>query len=163
MDARVSHLQLLSSESNYSSRKILGSISRRCGQCTRLSSISPLADDRYQNVIGTIDTDLTAFRMSGGKILSWQGLADQLVPPNGAAQYYSQASLDNSNVDDFYRLFFAPGTRHCEAGSGPYPHDSLDVLVEWVKLETNLAMAARIVALLASFPTQARGPCRKDS
>jgi feruloyl esterase len=89
--------------------------------------------ERYQNIIGTADTNLTAFCMSGVKILSWQGLADQLVPPNGTAQYYNRASSENKDIGNFYRLFFAPGTRHCEAGSGPYPYDSLDVLIEWVE------------------------------
>jgi len=106
----------------------LSSMSRTMYEAIFLQSV-----ERYQKIIGTVDTDLTAFRKAGGKILSWQGLADQLVPPNGTARYYSQVSLDNSSVDDFYRLFFAPGTRHCEAGSGPFPDDSLDVLVEWVE------------------------------
>ncbi|MBE7182497.1 MAG: tannase/feruloyl esterase family alpha/beta hydrolase, partial [Terriglobus roseus] len=33
----------------------------------------------YGSIIGTTDADLTDFRDAGGKLLSWHGLADQLI------------------------------------------------------------------------------------
>jgi feruloyl esterase len=68
---------------------------------TMYEAIFSKSVEGYQNIIGTADTNLTAFRMSGGKILSWQGLADQLVPPNGTAQYYSRASSENRDIGIF--------------------------------------------------------------
>ncbi|OAG08447.1 tannase and feruloyl esterase [Paraphaeosphaeria sporulosa] len=88
---------------------------------------------QYDDIIGTSSPELSAFRNSGGKILSWHGLADQLIPPNGTAGYYDRVFRQDRKVHDFYRLFFAPGTRHCQAGAGPYPYDSLDALVDWVE------------------------------
>lgn len=87
----------------------------------------------YQNIIGTANPDLSAFKSHGGKILSWQGMADQLVPPAGTAAYYDSVLALDPAAAEFYRLFFAPGTYHCVAGLAPYPYDSLDVLVRWVE------------------------------
>ena len=88
----------------------------------------------YDAIIGTANPDLSAFRNAGGKILTWHGLADQLVAVGGTIQYYDQVTaLDPGGVDDYYRLYLAPGTTHCGAGTGPYPNDSLEVLVEWVE------------------------------
>jgi hypothetical protein len=88
----------------------------------------------YQNIIGTADPDLEPFYNAGGKILTWQGLADQLIMPNGTSYYYDEvAKHHHGSVEDFYRVFFAPGTPHCAAGVGPYPYDALDALVDWVE------------------------------
>ena len=76
---------------------------------------------------------MSAFKAEGGKILSWQGLADQLVPPDDTAQYYNQVLSLDPAATDFYRLFFAPGTYHCAAGIAPYPYDTPDTLVKWVE------------------------------
>ena len=87
----------------------------------------------FQAAIGTANPDMSAFKAAGGKILSWQGLADQLVPPDGTAQYYDQVLSLDPAATDFYRLFFAPGTYHCAAGIAPHPYDTLDTLVKWVE------------------------------
>lgn len=88
----------------------------------------------YQSVIGTANADLSEFARAGGKILSWHGLADQLIMPNGTTQYYDEVSkLSPRNIVDFYRLFLAPGTYHCATGTGPFPYDSLKELVKWVE------------------------------
>ena len=87
----------------------------------------------YQHIIGTANPDLSAFKQAGGKILSWHGLADQLIAPSGTALYYDAVLGQDPAAADFYRLFFAPNTWHCQAGSAPYPYDSLQVLVDWVE------------------------------
>jgi hypothetical protein len=38
-----------------------------------------------------------------------------------------------SEVNDFYRLYFAPGVNHRGGGYGPVPTDPLDALVAWVE------------------------------
>ncbi|KAJ2982882.1 hypothetical protein NQ176_g1088 [Zarea fungicola] len=90
----------------------------------------------YENVIGTNDPDLSAFSSAGGKMITWHGLADPLIPPDGTLQYRQQ--VDNfmggsSSVDKFYRVFFAPGVGHCGMGIGPVPTAGLDALVAWVE------------------------------
>ena len=89
--------------------------------------------EEHQSIIGTADPDLSAFHDAGGKILSWQGMADQLIPPDGTIQYYDQVLRRDPKAADYYRLFFVPGTYHCEAGLAPYPYESLDTLVRWVE------------------------------
>lgn len=37
------------------------------------------------------------------------------------------------NVQDYYRLFFAPGLGHCFGGAGAYPDDTFDKMVKWVE------------------------------
>ena len=87
----------------------------------------------YQSTIDTADPDLSAFRAQGGKMLTWHGLADQLIFPNGTTDYYNRVLALDSQAGDFYRFFEAPGTAHCEAGVGPYPNDTLAALVRWVE------------------------------
>ncbi|KAK5464558.1 hypothetical protein LTS15_001120 [Exophiala xenobiotica] len=87
----------------------------------------------YDSVMGTADPDLSAFKARGGKMLTWQGLADNLIMPNGTMHYYDQVAALDPAVGDFYRVFFAPGVGHCGGGSGPVPVDILMALRGWVE------------------------------
>ena len=87
----------------------------------------------YDSVMGTDNSDLSAFKANGGKLLTWQGLADNLIMSNGTANYYDRVTNLDSNIADFYRVFFAPGVGHCGGGFGPVPVDPLSVLVDWVE------------------------------
>ena len=93
---------------------------------------------QYQSIIGTYDPDLSAFKARGGKIISWHGLADQYISPNDSSSYYDRVVETTGNgkladVQDFFRLFFAPGVGHCAGGVGPYPSGALESLVAWVE------------------------------
>ena len=93
---------------------------------------------QYQSVIGTADADLSAFKAKGGKMIAWHGLADQLIPPNGSSNYYDRVVETTgggsvADIQDFFRLFFAPGVGHCGTGVGPYPGGALETLVAWVE------------------------------
>ena len=85
----------------------------------------------YASNIGTHDPDLSEFQASGGKMLTWHGLADQLIFPNGTVDYYKRVSQEVDNVQDFYRFFEAPGVAHCQGGPGPKPLHTLEDLVAW--------------------------------
>ena len=90
----------------------------------------------YHDVIGSDTPNLKAFAKAGGKLLSWQGQADQLVPTQGTADYRDRVDAvmgGDQNVDKFYRLFLLPGVAHCGAGNGPQPTDDLGQLVAWVE------------------------------
>lgn len=84
----------------------------------------------FLDVISTANPDLSAFRDAGVKLLSWLGLADQLIAPEGTIQYYNQVLGLDPNAANFYHLFFAPETYHYQARLAPSPYDSLDALVK---------------------------------
>ncbi|EPQ26188.1 uncharacterized protein PFL1_06124 [Pseudozyma flocculosa PF-1] len=91
---------------------------------------------RYDDLIGTADPDLRKAYKHGAKILTWQGLQDQAVLPTGVIDYYTRVKQKlggKVNIDDFYRVFFAPGVQHCQGGTGPLPDDPLAALVDWVE------------------------------
>ncbi|MBB6551749.1 tannase/feruloyl esterase family alpha/beta hydrolase [Nonomuraea rubra] len=92
----------------------------------------------YDQIIGTDDPDLSAFRKAGGKLLSWHGQSDQLIPTQGTVDYrerVARAMGGSHRVDDFYRLFLAPGVDHCgnATSTGPVPTDALAALTAWVE------------------------------
>ncbi|OCB90695.1 tannase and feruloyl esterase [Sanghuangporus baumii] len=72
--------------------------------------------------ISTFDGDLSAFRARGGKIITYHGRADNLVPSGNAKSLYNLISrtlgLQPSTLDEFYRLFLVPGMEHCIGGKG---------------------------------------------
>jgi hypothetical protein len=93
--------------------------------------------DKFGPLWGTDDPDLGAFKARGGKILTWHGWADELVFPQGTLDYWRRvvdAQGGEEEVDEFYRVFMAPGLGHCGGGPGPQPPaDPVAALVEWVE------------------------------
>ncbi|MCQ4212939.1 tannase/feruloyl esterase family alpha/beta hydrolase [Streptomyces longispororuber] len=90
----------------------------------------------YDKVIGTDSPDLTAFRKSGGKLLTWHGLDDEYIPTQGTVDYRERVERKlggTKKVDDFYRLFLAPGTRHCGLNGSDGSTDGLAALTAWVE------------------------------
>jgi len=88
---------------------------------------------KYDPIIGTNNPDLSAFKQAGGKMLTWHGLADQLIFPKGTEKYYKEVEELDPSVRDFYRLFLVPGVQHCEGGDGAIPVDPLESIVDWVE------------------------------
>ncbi|MEU0401038.1 DUF6351 family protein [Streptomyces sp. NPDC006197] len=100
---------------------------------SRFTELFRQSQAEYDRVIGTDDPDLTAFRKSGGKLLTWHGQQDQLIPTQGTVTYRRQVERKMGGarrVDDFYRLFLAPGAAHC-ALTGQT--DDLGALRAWVE------------------------------
>ena len=73
------------------------------------------------SVNGATKGDLTAFRARGGKLVIYQGLADDLVAPTQTLFFYQKQEKEfgAAQTQDFARLFFAPGVAHCGGGDGP--------------------------------------------
>lgn len=96
-----------------------------------------------RNIADVTDTfgDLDVFRQSGGKLLTFVGMNDQLIMPRGVVHYYRQMAARYSNhakpdfkeLQSFYRLFRAPGVAHCGGGVGPQPQNLFGELVNWVE------------------------------
>lgn len=94
------------------------------------------SEAEYGKVIGTDDPDLSAFRESGGKLLTWHGQADEYIPTQGTVEYREQVERGMGGakrVDDFYRFFLAPGTNHCGLNGNDGSADGLAALTAWVE------------------------------
>jgi Tannase and feruloyl esterase len=106
--------------------------------------------------------DLTAFRNAGGKIVMWQGWADQLIMPQGSTMYYDAATNfmggGYAQTQQFFRHFMAPGVGHCGGGNGPQPQNQFQAVVDWVE---NGIAPDRIIASksLGGSATQTRPLC----
>lgn len=88
---------------------------------------------RYYSIYGTSDPDIRDFGKSGGKMITVHGIADTSVPYLGSPYYRDQVYDVDPYVDDYFRLFMAPGMAHCVPGPGPYPVDILTSLMAWVE------------------------------
>jgi feruloyl esterase len=77
--------------------------------------------------------DIKAFVARGGKLLIYQGWADQNVAPQSTVDYYNNVvkTIGQKQVDESVRLFFAPGMAHCGGGEGPNVFDALTPLEQW--------------------------------
>lgn len=89
--------------------------------------------NQYASIIGTTDPDLSLFKARNGKLITWHGLADQLIFPNGTVEYYQRVMEKVEDVQDFFRYYTAPGVAHCRGGAGAQPVDELKALVDWVE------------------------------
>ena len=91
---------------------------------------------KFNEVIGTDDDNIQRFRKRGGKMIIWHGEADQLIFPRGTLNYYQRLLNGNGgveHVEDFARLFMAPGVGHCAGGAGPNPAGVFEAVVNWVE------------------------------
>ncbi|OBT64506.1 hypothetical protein VE03_05363 [Pseudogymnoascus sp. 23342-1-I1] len=91
------------------------------------------SQDDYDSTLSAANPDLSGFHTSGGKMISWQGFADEAIPPNGTVAFYQQVLELDPDAQSYMRLFQAPGVGHCFGGSGPIPNGAFDQLVSWVE------------------------------
>ncbi|MFP3740522.1 tannase/feruloyl esterase family alpha/beta hydrolase, partial [Burkholderia sp. SIMBA_019] len=80
-----------------------------------------------------MNTDLTRYIARGGKLITLQGLADEVISPNQTIAYH-EALIDRFGIDQvnaFMRLYMVPGFQH---GSGVFipSVDLLGALDNWV-------------------------------
>jgi pimeloyl-ACP methyl ester carboxylesterase len=129
-----------------------------------------LSQRTFNEVIGTDDDNVQAFRKRGGKMIIWHGEADQLIMPRGTLNYFNRVLTGNGgpkHVDGFARLFMAPGVGHCAGGNGPNPvlvdpdaqrgQGLFDSIVKWV--ETGVAPEQIIARRVAGGVTTERPLC----
>jgi hypothetical protein len=115
-------------------------------QTVSLDQYPQVAQDGSRNIADVTDTvkALDRFKQHGGKLLTWVGANDQFIYPRGVINYYRAMAAryarhghdrpDFANLQDFYRLFRAPGVGHCGINSsGPVPVDPFGALVNWVE------------------------------
>ncbi|KAL7624410.1 hypothetical protein AAE478_005974 [Parahypoxylon ruwenzoriense] len=90
--------------------------------------------EEYRSIFN-VEPNLDAFRDVGGKMLSYHGLADTIIPPDSTRNFYRLVTAQDTQIHDYYRVFEAPGLGHCYGGTGGYyPRGLFDALVSWVEL-----------------------------
>lgn len=126
-----------------------------------------LAREKVGFLDATDPRALGAFAKRGGKLLQYHGWFDGSIPPRASVDFYTRAG----DVDDFYRLFMAPGVLHCGFGPGPNAfgalgapapadadHDVMFALQRWV--EEGIA-PERVVATKYVEDNPAKGIARQ--
>jgi len=87
-------------------------------------------------VFNSTSWDLRAFRARGGRLILWQGWADQAIPPFGTTAYYAAVQDRFGGLQatqTFARLFMFPSVYHCGGGFGPGQFDLINPIVHWVE------------------------------
>ena len=84
-----------------------------------------------------MDTNLRAFRAHGGKLIIWQGWADNGIPPSGTVDYYDILTARNGGLrstEQFARMFLFPSVYHCGGGyANATTPDLIYPMVQWVE------------------------------
>ena len=94
--------------------------------------------------IEALETDLSAFKARGGKILFYHGWNDPGPSPLNTINYYESVhGTMGPEQSDWMRLFMMPGMGHCSGGIGPDQADFLSAIDAWVE---NGTAPERIVA-----------------
>ncbi|RDW79376.1 carboxylic ester hydrolase-35 [Coleophoma cylindrospora] len=88
---------------------------------------------QFDDIISANDPDLTAFKAAGGKLISYHGKADSIIPTGGSIHWHNAVNATVPGIDDFYRLFLIPGLSHCSGGAGGQPTTTFNSLVAWVE------------------------------
>lgn len=71
--------------------------------------------------INTDNPNLGAFANAGGRMLMYQGMADEYIPPQGAIHYYERVMAEMGGVEavqQFFRLYLIPGFTHSGRSEG---------------------------------------------
>jgi hypothetical protein len=90
--------------------------------------------DEWGRKVNAKNTDLSAFRKHGGKLLMTYGWADQVLQPLAGVDYYEAAVARNGpRTEEFFRLFMVPGMTHCSGGNGTDRFDPVTAIVDWVE------------------------------
>ena len=107
--------------------------------------ISRGMDERFAGVDADDPTKLCAFQNTGGKILTYHGMADPVTNPQISINYYRDSARYTGGLEktrDFHRLFVIPGMGHCIRASGcagkanpPIPtlEELFAALVDWTE------------------------------
>jgi hypothetical protein len=84
-------------------------------------------------IVGAMNPDMTAYLAHGGKLITMQGLSDEVISPNQTIAFYETlvTRYGQSVVDSFMRLYMVPGFQH---GNGVFipAWDELGALDRWV-------------------------------
>jgi feruloyl esterase len=122
--------------------------------------------DELHEIMDATDTDLSAFRRHGGKLLMYFGWADpQLNPLMGVEYYQHVEEAMGASTGEFFRLFMVPGMYHCGGGVGMNQFDAATPVVHWMeggkapaRIEAARVVSGKVVRTrpLCAYPQVAR-------
>jgi feruloyl esterase len=83
-----------------------------------------------------MDPDLSEFVRRGGKLITYHGTTDGLIPYANSVNYYEavRAEIGERRADNSMKLYLVPGMDHCAGGEGAFEVDWLTPLERWVEL-----------------------------
>jgi feruloyl esterase len=115
-------------------------------------------------IIAANDPDLSRFRASRAKMISWHGMADECITVRSTRAYFDSVLAVDPAARDYYRHFEAPGVNHCNAlPGGYYPLRALDALVRWVEggIAPDVLIGYKLpnVTYLTEEPAESRPIC----
>ena len=87
---------------------------------------------RLGPIIDSTQTDLTAFRKNGGKLLLYQSWNETWIPPRTLTVYYNdilKTMGGEKQTKDFLRLFMVPDYGMCSGNQGAF--SALDIVRKW--------------------------------
>jgi hypothetical protein len=105
--------------------------------------------DWIRETLNATDTDLSAFRDHGGKLLMWFGWADPALNPLMGIEYFEAAARKmGAGMPRFFRLYMLPGVFHCWGGVGCDSLPRLATLINWVEggKAPDSILASRVIA-----------------
>jgi feruloyl esterase len=88
------------------------------------------------NTSDAMSTNLSQFFADGGKLIMWQGTADQAIPVFGTIDYYETLSKlmgGYASARQSARLFLFPTVAHCGGGYANSSFDLVLPMVQWVE------------------------------
>lgn len=85
------------------------------------------------SIADATNTDLTALKEAGGKLILWHGWVDAALTAYGSIDYFEAAEKSDPKVRDYFRLFMMPGVFHCAGGPGPDRVDWVSAIEDWVE------------------------------
>ena len=79
------------------------------------------SDEKFANVMNSVQADMTAFKAHGGKLVIYHGWSDAAISPLNAINYYDSVvqKMGRAESASFVRLYMVPGMQHCGGGPGP--------------------------------------------
>jgi feruloyl esterase len=82
-----------------------------------------------------MDPDLSEFVDRGGKLITYHGTTDGLIPYRNSVNYHESVidEFGQRKTDDSIKFYLVPGMDHCSAGEGAFAVDWLTPLERWVE------------------------------
>jgi feruloyl esterase len=106
------------------------------------------------------NTDLSAFKRHGGKLLITHGVSDPIFSVNDTISWLDEVNKKNKGkAADFVRFFAIPGMTHCGGGPSTDRFDAFSALVAWVEKKTAPDSIVATAGPATPWPGRSRPLC----